>query len=602
MTLKLECRPGQHPNYVLIRLSVSDTGIGISEEQRSKLFTPFNQADTSITRRFGGTGLGLSISKHLVELMGGELEVSSTLNEGSCFSFSIQLKRLDAIPLRQETLHRLGIRNALVVDDQQSAALVLKLQLGSWGVPARIATSGAEAIALVEQGEKNKTPYDLILMDWKMPGMDGLSVTAELEDRVRKGELSQQPIILMVSAYSREALVRKIGSLHVAAVLCKPVMPSILFNTLTKLSSTHSELVASDISAEFTRYQALAQPLQGARILLAEDNELNQQVATAFLTSAGLQVQVVENGQLALERVQAEHFDLVLMDLQMPVMGGLEATQRIRALPAYATLPIIAMTAAVRAADQQACLAAGMNDFVAKPIDPDALVNTLLKWLKPAHLEVTPASAPKSPANAAVPPELSEHAGIDVNGALYRMANDSQLYLSLLRQFSARIDTIRAELSAANETEVLAGLLHKLKGESANLGLIDVAAHCAAAEATLVEGKQATDQLDLVDAELQALSAHLQRVLSAPAQRVDVDAETALSAAQFEQLQSRVEALLPVLAAQRMQALPLAEDIALLLKGTTAAEGFEAVLELIRQLQFKSASMALSKLIASLKD
>jgi PAS domain S-box-containing protein len=480
IALKVECLE-QNERNCRIRFSVSDMGIGMNPDQVERLFIPFSQADTSITRRFGGSGLGLSISKTLVEMMGGTLQVESALGAGSTFSFTVDLALgSTAAPARQQSLHRIGIDSALVVDDQETAAHVLKLQLNSCGIPARIASSGRSALTMLQAAERSGTPYDLLLLDWKMPDMDGLAVVAAIEEEVRAGTLTRIPIIIMVSAYSREELLRRIGDLRISAVLNKPVMPSSLFNTLTELGQAGSpSAVPQEPQSSLARYQTMAAPLRGTHILLVEDNALNQQVARAFLEGAGMDVSIAANGREAVRRVESKHFDAVLMDLQMPEMDGLEAAARIRQIPGCIDLPIIAMTAAVMERDRQASAQAGMNDFVTKPIDPEKLIQSLCRWVKPPKNGALAGSSSNALAPTDAPEEILNHPDIDAQFALERLAGNSELYAKLLREFTERCVEIDKRLAAPTDHDSLSRFIHQLKSETGSLGLSKLARLCA---------------------------------------------------------------------------------------------------------------------------
>jgi two-component system sensor histidine kinase/response regulator len=365
------------PGRVELRFGVRDTGVGLSAEQCRRLFQPFEQADASTGRRYGGTGLGLAICRRLVELMGGRIGVTSTPGQGSCFSFTAwfglptgQAERVD--------LHRIRGMRTLVVDSQPTGRLILQRILQSWRFQVSTAAFADDALLKLRRADP-QAPYELLLLDLKTAGL-------ELVEQAR-GLTAQRGatpllVVAMAGLHARDPVMEATQQLPDTGMLMKPVTPSRLFDTIVRLQ--HGEAVpARAIDSHKTDLAELMRPLRGARILLVEDNLVNQQVAGAFLQMAGLEVTLAGNGLEAVEWVRKASFHAVLMDMQMPVMDGLDATRVIRGLPQAAHLPIIAMTAGALDEDRQACLAAGMNAHVAKPIDPRQMVNTLLTWVPP---------------------------------------------------------------------------------------------------------------------------------------------------------------------------------------------------------------------------
>jgi two-component system sensor histidine kinase/response regulator len=362
---------------VELRFAVRDSGIGLSTEQAGRLFEVFTQADQTVTRRYGGTGLGLAICKRLVELMEGRISVTSAPGEGSTFSFTAWfgvagpgVERID--------LHRIRGMRTLVVDSQPTARLILQRTLQSWAFQVSTASFPDDGLHKLRRADP-RAPYELLLLDWKTADLAFVHEARRIAAGHGGGPLA---VIIMASLHASASVTDAVRDLPDVAVLPKPVTPSRLFDTLVRLQ--HGETVgpmplrgARDDFAEAMR------PLRGARVLLVEDNLVNQQVASAFLAMAGLEVTVAANGVEAVDWVRRAPFDAVLMDMQMPEMDGLQATRMIRLLPAAAQLPIIAMTAAAMEEDKQACLAAGMNAHITKPIDPKQLMYTLLAWMPP---------------------------------------------------------------------------------------------------------------------------------------------------------------------------------------------------------------------------
>ena len=357
----------------LIEFSVKDTGIGMTEAQIGRLFQAFEQADTSTTRKYGGTGLGLAISKRLAELMGGDVGVTSELGKGSTFWFTARLGKGVAAPRPNLLRSDLRGRRLLIIDDNSSARTVLSNMLMNMTFVVDEAATGEEGIEMVRQAAKRSEPYEIIFVDWQMPVLDGIETSKRI---LALPDLSVPPHLVMVTAYGREDVLKQAEENGLENVLVKPVTSSTLFDTIVAVLHAHPEAtghvqIAPSFEIDRTR---------GTRVLLVEDNEINQEVAIGLLEDAAIQVDLAENGEIAVRMAQENDYDAVLMDMQMPVMDGIEATRAIRSDPRFHNLPIIAMTANAMAADREKCLKAGMNDHIGKPIDPDQLFSVLLRW------------------------------------------------------------------------------------------------------------------------------------------------------------------------------------------------------------------------------
>ncbi|SMP59614.1 Signal transduction histidine kinase [Desulfonatronum zhilinae] len=497
---------------VTLRFAVRDTGIGMTEEQMSKLFTAFSQADASTTRRFGGTGLGLTISLRLVEMMHGRIEVHSTPDRGSEFSFIARFGKQKERPTQCLTKADFGHRRVLVVDDSLSAREILRDMLVSFNLHVDTAASAEEGLRLVQQAAAQSRPYDLVLMDWQMPGMDGI----EAIRRIRSEPLSESlPLMVMVTGYGREEVMSRVSDHELDGLLLKPVNPSMLFDALTSFFADPS--CASTVRKQ-DRVESSPTPpgkLHG-HVLVAEDNPINQQVARELLEGFGLTVRLAANGRKAVELIAAERFDLVLMDIQMPEMDGYEATRRIRSqesgvrsqMPEVdhrtsdvgegtadlqvsgfsphpsSHIPIIAMTAHAMTGDREKSLNAGMDDHVSKPIDPDLLQRALAQWLpaddgeretdEPATPQPTaPASGAPSP-SASLPTLLPDQLpGFDLAQGLARLRGNEKLYLRLLLDFRSSYADVLEKIEQAvqaEEREQAARTVHAVKGVAGNLG------------------------------------------------------------------------------------------------------------------------------------
>ncbi|MEW6677099.1 MAG: response regulator [Pseudomonadota bacterium] len=487
-----------------LAFTVRDTGIGMAPEIRARLFQPFEQADSSTTRRFGGTGLGLAICKRLVDLMGGHIEVESQPGQGSSFRFEINLATTDEAP-ETPPLPEIDLsgKRILVVDDSATGRDILATLLASLRFQVRAVQSGPRALAELQIAQEEGTPFDAVLLDGRMAGIHGLE-TARL---IRADELLRPPpkLILMVHQ-GGETCAEQNPDIVLEGILNKPVNPSALFDTL--MEAFHGPLHSRQ---KKPARSAPAPHLEGTRVLLVEDNAINQDVASEILRRAGLVVAIAGNGREALDRLAEQTFDAVLMDVQMPVMDGFEATRRLRADPRLAHLPVIAMTASVLPEDQARCMAAGMNDFVAKPVDVAALFATLGRWVKGLNLPASPQPAATDPGPLAAVP------GLDATSGLRRAGGDLDRYLQLLDKFRHHYGLGLAELKTLldqPDTEAARQWLHALKGVAGNVGAVAVALAAQALQDALaadaVTRQTALANLDSrLEALWQGLSPHL---------------------------------------------------------------------------------------------
>ena len=528
--------------------SVRDTGIGLTVDQIGKLFQSFSQADTSTTRKFGGTGLGLTISKRLVKMMGGEIWVDSEPGQGTTFSFTANFGLgKGKVKKHLEPSSDLRGMKVLVVDDSATSRDILLDILESFSFEVTLAASGKEGLEEIQNADLDH-PYELVLMDWKMPGLDGL----EASERIKNHQsLRKIPAIILVTAYGREEIMQQAEQLGLEGFLIKPVSPSVLFDTI--LHAFGEGTAKTSRISERNKASEDLKDIQGAQVLLVEDNEINQQVAKEILAGAGLMVTVANDGQEAVNAVKDRDYDAILMDIQMPVMDGYTATRKIREwegekrtlevgnelkaqgskqeeemlkaqgsklkgkdsddLSAFSfepsarakRVPIIAMTAHAMAGDDKKSIEAGMNGHITKPIDPDQLFAALQKWIKPAAERT---AVQKTPVNNALSEpdragtnegELPESLpGFDLAAGLERLMGNKRLYRKLLvdfgKQYTEAASDIRAALDAKdfNRTH---SLIHNLKGLSGNLEATDLQAATVAME-MLVKGKTAKTASD----------------------------------------------------------------------------------------------------------
>jgi two-component system sensor histidine kinase/response regulator len=484
-----------------LKFSVQDTGIGMSEAQAAKLFQPFSQADTSTTRKYGGTGLGLTISKRLAEMMGGEIWVESEPGRGSTFSFTANFGLGKEIAKKRfKPSKDLRGMKVLVIDDNETSREILKDMLESFTFEVGVAASGPEGIAELEAASKDKQ-FELVIMDWKMPDMDGIEACQQIKDRKN---LSKIPPIIMVTAYGREEVMQQAEQVGLDGFLLKPVSASMLFDSIMQ---AFGEAVpeTSRVAQKHEQEAEALEHIRGAHVLLVEDNEINQQVAREILEGAGLFVSLADNGQEAIEAINKNDYDAVLMDVQMPVMDGYTATGKLRQDPQFKELPIIAMTAHAMAGDADKSLAAGMSDHVTKPIDPDELFATLQKWIQPGkkHVPAQPAEVSteaiakrvSEPENEEFPESLP---GFDIQDGLKRLQGNERLYRKLLGDFGAQYARAAGEVRQALDAKDFAqahSLVHNLKGLAGNLAATDLQAAAVEME-KLVKGQAAETASD----------------------------------------------------------------------------------------------------------
>ncbi len=503
-------------NTLRLRFAVEDTGIGIASDDLPSLFKPFGQLDASMARRFEGTGLGLIISKKLAELMDGSVSVSSKLGEGSTFSLELPLRIAPSIGADDESavspLIDLRHRKALVIDDNHRARQAMVSLLRSMSFEVTEAGSGQEGIGMVGAADLSGTAYDIVFIDWKMPGLSG----AETANRLRQLRLrNSAPFAVMVAPPADCAAISQTTD-RIDAWLAKPVSPSELLNTLMGLFSP-STPPAND---SLPRQQAGYDNLQGRSVLLVEDNEINQEVAQDLLGIVGMHVTTATNGLQAIQMLEARLFDIVLMDMHMPVLDGLDATLAIRMQARFKDLPILALTANALSGDRERCLDAGMNDYIAKPIDPERMYATIARWLPVASLPtpavantiapacITSASAPQAQHDDAILQALKQIPDLDIDLGLTRMLGRVDLYLKLVRRVVGERASLPTQLGTAlngGDREEAIRLVHGLRAVVGMLGATALQSLCAELEQQLAQDELPTAMLATFECRFAAL-------------------------------------------------------------------------------------------------
>ncbi len=448
---------------VVIEFSVTDSGIGMTPAQQEKLFKAFSQADSSTTRKYGGTGLGLAISKRIVEMMGGQIRLESVAGKGSTFSFSVPFKtgpQADRIlPCLDDDMADIRV---MVIDDNPASRNIFIQMFGVFSISAQGADSGKKGLAMIKASER---PYDLVLIDYQMPDMDGFETVLEIKTHYSD---TPCPKIILACSTEDDTLISKASDMGIDGVLFKPCTYSALFNTLLTVFGRQKLMPDRQ-----SRIRKLPRSILGASILLVEDHDINQQVAKEILEGAGFFVSIANNGKQALSMVLEQMFDLVLMDLQMPVMDGYEATREIRRYKDDKALPIIAMTASAMPRDRERAMAAGMNAHVSKPIDLNELFQALSQWIKPGQRPL-PQGFGKQPGKTV---SLLDVPGISVGKALSRLDNNQDLYLDLLVKFKqsySHADRQLWQLIETGQAEDARRLAHSIKGVAGNIGMTGV--------------------------------------------------------------------------------------------------------------------------------
>jgi CheY-like chemotaxis protein/HPt (histidine-containing phosphotransfer) domain-containing protein len=483
---------------VALCFEVSDTGIGIAEGQLKTLFQAFTQADESTTRKYGGTGLGLAISKRLVELMGGSMNVQSEPGVGSRFGFTLTMGRCANPDLVPSAVSReLDACRVLVVDDNPSAREILTGALHRYEPHVRAVASAAAAMEEIYAADDKGEGYEVVLADFGMPEKNGL----ELAAAIAEADLRLVPKVILVTAFRREDVMRAAEAAPLAAVLYKPINQSQLHDTLAKvLAKDGGQRKAVVSKRRMPRFE-------GRKVLLVEDNEINQQIAKELLLFTGMELDIADNGRIALEMLfgaEPGEYDLVVMDLEMPELGGHATARRIRMDHRFAEMPIVAMTAHAAAEVREDCLHSGMQDHLAKPINPDELYRTLARWMKASQApeESGPAVEEEPASDAIAQDDYADlaAAGFAIAETLDRLGGDTELFRDILgmvpRVAGESMGKFDATL-AAGDLEGAAAAAHALRGMASTVGATPLTESAEAVERAMREGGASTAQIEI---------------------------------------------------------------------------------------------------------
>lgn len=476
----------QQNHKVKIGFNIKDTGIGISKKELPLLFDSFSQADGSTTRRYGGTGLGLTISKQLVEIMGGEISVESQINQGSSFHFSLEFETDKTKELEHLLPDNLLNLKVLVIEDNKTTRKNLADKLKTFHFNVTTVSSGYEALTLLHDSESNQEDFQLIFIDWNMPILGGLDTVI----KIRQIKTYQQVAVIMMTDFDREDILQQCHALNINAYLGKPIKQSALFDAVMNVFGQkpfqNETIVTQKIS------QKELSGIQDAKILLVEDNAINQQVALEILREANFQIKTASNGRQAVSAVAKGDYDLVLMDIQMPIMDGFDATQKIRTKLGFKKLPIIAMTAHAMKGVKEKCLAAGMNDYITKPIDNNLLFKTMIKWLP--KKKVSRKNRPVLP-ESKIMQYLKHIQGINVAEAISRLNQNQNLFIKLFKEFCQTYEKSSHEINNAiksNDLRLAKRLTHTVKGLAGNFAAQYL--HASAGDLEIaIEGKKSKD-------------------------------------------------------------------------------------------------------------
>lgn len=578
-----------------LEFSVKDSGIGMDDEQQKKLFQSFSQADSSTTRKYGGTGLGLTISKKLVELMNGQIWLESKAGEGSCFSFTTTLQVSDVIDnkLVEQQKSFLADKRILIVDDNLLALDVLSSILKSFHCHVVAANSGEEAIELAKQAT---LAFDFIMLDWNMPDLDGIETYHIIKSQ--NNYQDNQFILVTSNANDNDAVDQLKKS--ISSVLVKPVTSSSIFDEMMRLNGDEAYSNTREMKRDDELIQN-QQRLSGAKILLVEDNELNQELALELLKQSNIDVELAENGAIAVEKFSSKHFDGILMDLQMPVMDGFSATKIIR--ESDPSIPIIAMTANAMVSDKEKVLASGMNDHITKPINVNTMFATIAKWISPSakvsHDIDKPVLSVSSLPEKVI--ELPDFNAINTSAGLAVANGNKSLYVKLLGRFVSGqedfVERFKTSMLKQDKEEVTR-FAHTLKGSAGNIGATALQGYADQLELVCANDANTDELVNLLDQVTEELTLVLNELTGYLAKENSVESTAPINNFTFtEEFKVQLAQLLELVENFETESIELAEDILNQLKGTKQEAVFTKIYQQIEGYEFTEAETALNEFI-----
>ncbi|WP_375753921.1 response regulator [Vibrio sp. HN007] len=597
VTIKVEEVPTEGTDdEISLLFSISDTGIGMTEEQQSKLFQSFSQADTSTTRKYGGTGLGLTISKNLVEIMDGEIWCESEAGKGTTFYFTVKLhkqKRQSELP--QTMFESAGELRILVADDNAHAREILCRMLSNFNFSITEVDSGERVVSVLEQNNSVRSArnFDIAIVDGDMPGLSG---TAIAENLMSNTIIGVKPKVIMTNSYTQDVVLEDVSASGISNVLVKPVTPSGVYNAILK---SIGKRVAIPTAQKQNRSQALErakEKVRGASILLVEDNIINQELAMELLSGLDMHITLAENGQEALNKLSEEQFDGVLMDCQMPIMDGYQATREIRKQPEFAKLPILAMTANAMAGDKEMVIGAGMNDHISKPIDIEDMFTTMAKWIAPREVRNSVTAQIENKTEAGGDELIASLSTLDTVLGLKHAQENTKLYLRLLEHFVENNKGFEKKFALAWESSIADAerMAHTLKSTAGSIGAAEVQ-NAALELEQAIKNNAAYDQLPIEN-----LVVALKPVVRELTERLTIIAEARSGSRQryapvdMDRVTVLVEKLEILLEAYDTEALNLIDELNMLLNKTRLQSALNKTKSCLEIYEFDKAIASLS--------